>query len=75
MRIRRGDEYRGPGQPDPSKPREERRAELRVLARTAAGFDVVSYFFLKCTGGLEGLMPPIGASMIETILDHEYPDG
>ena len=75
MRIRDGEEYRGPGGPDPRKSRAEREAELRAMTGTPAGRDVIGYFFLKYTGGLRGVVPPIGARMIETILAHEYPGG
>ena len=75
MRFRIGEPYRGPGAPDPKKTRHERQAELVSLLRSATGRDVVMYHFLLYTGGLSGLVPPIGARMLETILDREYPNG
>ena len=73
MQIKWGEEYRGPGQADPSKSRAQREAELRGLLNSSSGKEIVEYYFLKYTGAIEGKMPPVGAPLIETILNHEYP--
>lgn len=75
MILKWGEEYRGAGQADPKKSRAEREAELQALSATEHGSEVIEYYFLKYTGGLRGEMPPIGAPMIQTILDREYPRG
>ena len=75
MQLKWDDEYPGPGQADPKKSRAERAAELRTLLSTREGAEVVDYYFAKYTEILKGKMGPIGAPMIETILNHEYPNG
>ncbi|QDU22743.1 hypothetical protein [Urbifossiella limnaea] len=74
MNLNWGQEYRGPGEADPSKSRAERAAELGRLMRTAAGEEIVDYYFARYTGVLSGLAPPVGMPTIKTILDHEYPN-
>jgi len=50
--------------------RDERRVELRGLLQTHSGQQKIERMFAACFPA--GMMPPIGASMIETILDHEF---
>ena len=75
MQIKYGEAYTGPGKADPAKSREEREIELRELLQTAAGREILDYYFLKYTGALQGKMPAVGTPMVQTILSHEYPKG
>ncbi len=75
MLIKRGQEYKGPGCADPKKTKDQRSDELQQLMQTEAGRKVVEYYFLKYMGALQGRCPPAGLSMLQTILDHEYPNG
>jgi hypothetical protein len=73
LTVKWKEEYTGPGKADPNKTRDERAQELRSLAQTHSGMEVVEYYFLKYTGMLDSFkMPPAGLPMIETILNHEY---
>ena len=75
MKIKLGEEYDGPGKADPSKSRAEREAEFCSLLNSDNGRAIVNYLFLTYTGALEGTIPQIGASELQTILAHEYPNG
>lgn len=73
MQINWGEDYSGPGQTDASKSRSEREAELRRMLNSRTGHDIVFYHFAKYSGILGGKLGPVGASVIQTILNHEYP--
>lgn len=73
--LNEGEEYDGPGRADPRMTREQRREQLQKLGQTNVGRDVVSYYFHKYTTGGTWELGPIGAAMIEAILQHEYPNG
>jgi hypothetical protein len=60
---------------DQPKTKEERRDELRRLMTTPDGQKKVVELFRKACGVPAGTMPPIGAPVIHTILDKEYPNG
>jgi hypothetical protein len=75
MDIHWGQEYSGPGRADPAKTRAERQRELLELVRTAAGRDVIEYYFGKYTGVGERACPPAGLLMVQSVLGHEYPGG
>jgi hypothetical protein len=75
MNLYWGQEYRGRGKADPSKSRAEREAELCLLMRTPTGEEIVEYYFARYTGLLSGFAPPSGVSIIDTILEVEYPNG
>ena len=70
-----GQDYRGPGQADPTKTRDERDAELRQMLQTQNGREVIEWYFAKYTGLLQGKVPPPGLPLVETILKAEYPNG
>ena len=73
--INRASGQRGAALASPRKARAERYAELKALLRLPGGKAVLDYLFMRHTGGLLGTVAPIGASLIKTILDHEYPGG
>jgi len=75
MKIQWGEEYRGTGCADPAKTRAEREKELQALLETAAGKQVVEYYFGKYTGASERGCPPAGLLMVQTLLNREYPHG
>lgn len=75
MQIKCGEEYNGPGKADPSKSRVEREKELRGFLRSPAGQEIVEYEFAKYTGMFQGLVPTPGVSVVESILNHGYPNG
>ncbi len=75
MRITWGEEYRGAGCADPEKTRAERQQELISLLRTAAGREIIEYYFGKYSGVAEGDCPPAGLLMVQTVLNREYPNG
>jgi hypothetical protein len=75
MRLNGREGHLGPAPAKPKKTRAERQAELKGLMCLPGGKVVVDYYFLKYTGGLPGTTAPIGAPVIQAILDHEYPDG
>ena len=81
IRLTSDGKYRGPGGPDPKKSRVEREQELRALAQTADGLEIINYLWKEAKGVGAGISPPgaIGASvqqeMIPDILAHEYPNG
>jgi len=75
MTIQWGEEYRGTGCADPAKTRAEREKELQAMLETAAGKQVIEYYFRKYTGASERGCPPAGLLMVQTILNREYPHG
>lgn len=75
MMLKWGEAYRGPGAADPKKTRAERESELRRMARTERGRDVIEALFLIYSGVTRGLCPPAGRRVGDVILDHEYPNG
>lgn len=74
MRVKWGEDYRGPGQADPNKIKAQREDELRRLMQTPQGQEIVEYYFAKYTGMLEGQLAPVGLPLIQTIVNHEYPN-
>jgi len=74
MKLQGGEEYRGPGQADPTKTRAERAQQLAELLKTPAGREVIVYYFAKYTGTQAAACPPAGLLMIQTVLRHEYPN-
>jgi hypothetical protein len=73
--------YRGPGGPDPQKTRQEREQELRTIANTKDGKNIIYSLWLEARGVPPGEDPQdaIGTllrqEMIPEILKHEYPNG
>jgi hypothetical protein len=70
--------YRVPGGPDPTKSRAERNAELRGVAGTDAGTEIIAVLAHEAMGLRLGTGLPAGMSanqLIERVLDHEYPKG
>jgi hypothetical protein len=68
--------YRGPGCADPSKTRQEREADLRGFMENRAACGILMQLYHQAKGIPPGVMVPAGpafTSMIDTILDHEYP--
>jgi hypothetical protein len=55
------------------KTREERRGEVKRLAATPNGTDKLYAVLARDFTPFEKL--PIGALMVEALLDHEYPEG
>jgi hypothetical protein len=70
-----GERRLGPLRANLKKSRADRHAELKGLLRLPGGKVVIEYYFLKYTGGLQGAKAPLGDTIIQTILDHEYPTG
>jgi hypothetical protein len=54
------------------KAREERREQLKRLAASPNGIDKL--YAILTRNFIPFQKPPIGTLMIETILDHEYPE-
>jgi hypothetical protein len=73
MQLQAREEYRGPGQSDPTKTRAERARQLAELLETPAGREIIVYYFGRYTGTREAACPPAGLLMIQTVLRHEYP--
>lgn len=74
MIVEWGELYSGPGAANPCKSRSERHQELVRLLNSDSGPEVIEYYFALYTGILAGNAPPVGAPMLKTILDHEYPE-
>jgi hypothetical protein len=69
---------RGPDGPDPTKSLAERDAELRGVAGTDAGTEVIAVLAHEAMGLHLGTGLPAGMSadeLIERVPDHEYPNG
>jgi hypothetical protein len=47
--------------------------ELLALARTPDGREVITYYFGKYTDTRNGVCPPAGLLMVQTVLRYEYP--
>jgi hypothetical protein len=45
------------------------------MLETAAGKQVIEYYFRKYTGASERGCPPAGLLMVQTLLNREYPHG
>lgn len=72
-----GGVYRGPGGPDPSKTREQREDELLRMIPTEPGRAVIGFLYHEAANIPHGRQLPIGmlySRMVETVLQHEYPD-
>jgi hypothetical protein len=71
--------YRGRGGADPRKNKAEREAELRRMAETGDGCDVILYLWKEIKGIPAGIAAPEGTlirtHMIPELLANEYPSG
>jgi hypothetical protein len=70
-----GDRYRGPGGPDPTKTRQQRKEELQCMMHAEDGRDIILLLTHEARGIPMGTMLPAGSlmsQMIEDILQHEY---
>ena len=57
----------------PKPTREERERQLRAMLRTQEGIEQVDRLLMSYY--TPGTVPQPGTLMVQTILNHEYPDG